>query len=105
METTLTASCSGPLPPPQHLEEYDRIVPGAATRIVRMAEREQEIKATALEGSVGNERLKTIGAILLGAGVVAIAAYATHLGEPAIAIPLGLAGFAMAIVRWLTRQK
>jgi len=33
---------SGPLPPPKHLAEYEKIVPGAAERIILMAEREQE---------------------------------------------------------------
>lgn len=33
---------SGPIPHPDVLREYDKIIPGAAERIVAMAEREQE---------------------------------------------------------------
>lgn len=33
---------SGPLPKPDALQEYDRIVPGAAERILRMAEKQAE---------------------------------------------------------------
>lgn len=33
---------SGPLPQPADLEKYDMIVPGAAERILQMAEKEQE---------------------------------------------------------------
>lgn len=33
---------SGPLPPPEALQKYDAILPGAAERIFRMAEKEQE---------------------------------------------------------------
>ena len=35
------AQFRGPLPPPAVLERYDRLLPGAAERILRMAEREQ----------------------------------------------------------------
>lgn len=31
---------SGPLPPPEELVKYDRILPGAADRIIRMAEQQ-----------------------------------------------------------------
>jgi len=31
---------SGPLPPPEELAKYDRILPGAADRIIRMAEQQ-----------------------------------------------------------------
>jgi uncharacterized membrane protein len=34
-------SISGPLPSPEIIAEYDRILPGAADRIIRMAENEQ----------------------------------------------------------------
>ena len=70
-----------------------------------MAEREQDIKATSLECSARNELRRINGAIWLGSGVLAISGYATYLSEPAIAIPLGLAGLATYLFRWLTRQK
>ena len=40
VETSL--SWSGPLPPPKVLEAYDRLVPGAAERIMKMAEQQSE---------------------------------------------------------------
>ena len=39
---SLTVSYSGPLPTPDILERYDAIVPGAADRIIRMAEQDLE---------------------------------------------------------------
>src|SRR6266508_605347 len=36
-----TVTHEGPLPPPQQLQAYDRVLPGLAERIVSMAEREQ----------------------------------------------------------------
>ncbi|WP_093804786.1 DUF2335 domain-containing protein [Stappia sp. ES.058] len=38
---TVAKHHSGPLPPAETLEGYDRIVPGAAERIIAMAERDQ----------------------------------------------------------------
>jgi uncharacterized membrane protein len=33
---------NGPLPPPAALEQFERIIPGSAERILRMAEKEQD---------------------------------------------------------------
>lgn len=44
-------SFSGPLPPPKHLAEYERILPGAAERIFRMAE-DQATHRRSLEQAV-----------------------------------------------------
>ncbi len=54
-------SYSGPLPPPEHLAQYNAIVPGAAERILAMAEREQEFQHKAQETALTNER-RTIDA-------------------------------------------
>ena len=42
------ASFSGPLPPPSILEDYDRVCPGAADRIIKMAEKEQKVNLLAI---------------------------------------------------------
>lgn len=47
-----TASYSGPLPLPQHLEHYDKVLPGAADRIVSMAEREMAHRHSREKGAV-----------------------------------------------------
>ena len=44
-------SFSGPLPPPSVLKQYDDIVPGAAERIIKMAE-EQFVHRTTIEKEV-----------------------------------------------------
>ena len=58
-----------------------------------------------MEGGVKNDRRRIDGAILLGLGVLGIAAYATFLEEPIIAVPLGLAGFLTFIARLLVRRR
>ncbi len=41
-QLTVTEHFQGPLPAPKHLRQYNEIVPGAAERIIVMAEKEQE---------------------------------------------------------------
>ena len=57
---THSQSFSGPLPPPQVLQEYNAAHPGLANRIVQMAENEQAhrhlIESTALAGSINAEK-------------------------------------------------
>lgn len=40
VQTVTTQAFQGPIPPPDALERYDAIIPGAAERILRMAESE-----------------------------------------------------------------
>ena len=47
-------SFSGPLPHPDILEGYDKIVPGAAERIIDMAENEQKHRISMDEKSISN---------------------------------------------------
>ena len=55
---TLQATFSGPLPPPVALQGYEMVVPGAAERILQMAEAEQQ-QALALQAKVvGQEVLE-----------------------------------------------
>lgn len=49
----VSRSFSGPLPPPEVLEHFNRVVPGSADRIIRMAE-EQFAHRTELEKKVIN---------------------------------------------------
>ncbi len=44
-EVRTEQSFSGPLPLPEHFAEYERILPGAAERILAMPEKEQQIRA------------------------------------------------------------
>ena len=44
----VAATYSGPLPPPAQLEHYERILPGAAERILAMVETEQRARLEAM---------------------------------------------------------
>ena len=101
------ASWTGPLPPPQALQQYDEILPGAADRIFRMAEErhrhqiEQEKAAIALENDALLSVDKNIAAEhsrsklgLVFAFVIALAG----IGTGAWLTAIGKAGFGMAFV-------
>ena len=83
--TSVAVSWQGPIPPPRELREYDLIVPGAASRILGMAE-QQSTHRMALEKHVvtGDSRRSYLGLILgfiialtfLGGGIFLI--YSGH---------------------------
>ena len=54
-EIIVSRQFSGPLPPPDALAQYDHVVPGAAERILKMAENEAEIRHRNEEKLVDNE--------------------------------------------------
>ena len=53
-------SFSGPLPPPEIIRDYDKILPGGAERIFAMAEKEQahrhNIDSTAVNGAISKDK-------------------------------------------------
>jgi uncharacterized membrane protein len=83
-EGGIVASFSGPLPPPNLLEGYERVLPGAADRIIAMAEQQmahrQRVEHSIVQSNIRHERwgmiiapiltiiLMTIGGVLLWAG-------------------------------------
>lgn len=92
VQVRTTESYSGPLPPADQLAAYDKVEPGAANRIIVMAEdyakhsRALEQTALSLEGKT---RLR--GQLL---GVVVVLAV---LGACLIALDLGYEAFAIAL--------
>lgn len=68
-------SFSGPLPPPTVLEKYDQILPGAAERIIKMAERQSEhrrgMEAKNLNSDIINSKLGlAFGFIIAMTGII-----------------------------------
>lgn len=61
---------SGPIPPPEQFEQYERILPGSADRILKMAEKQQDhrmaIEKEAITKSLNhNRRGQTFGFIAM----------------------------------------
>ena len=66
----------GPLPPPEILHGYDDILPGAADRIIRMAEKEQENAQDARMLAIRKEAADIRRGQIIG-GIVAMSAFLT----------------------------
>ncbi len=88
---------SGPIPPPEDMEHYERIHAGAAERILAMAEKEAEVRhkamllaAQAAHDDVSSARTETrIGQFLsffLTVAAFAVAAYCAKLGATKIGV-------------------
>lgn len=70
VHTEVTASAFiGPLPPAEAFEKYEAVCPGAANRIIFMAERQaehrQELEKAIVTASNRNSRMGIISALLL----------------------------------------
>jgi uncharacterized membrane protein len=63
-------SFSGPLPPPEVLQNYNQITPGAADRIITMAEKQsqhrQEIEIKVITSDIKNARLGLHYGLIIG---------------------------------------
>ena len=64
VKVAATLSYSGPLPPPEALQKYDQILPGAADRIIRMAESQhehrQKLEKTVVESNAFSQKVGLI---------------------------------------------
>jgi len=69
-------SFSGPLPPPQVLAEYERVVPGAAAKILDMAmsqsEHRKSLETKVINSNIGNSKLGLWFGLFIGVvGIIA----------------------------------
>lgn len=90
---------SGPLPPPEAFLGYQEVLPDAPDRILRMAEKEQDMRREAMRGTIGNDRSRIAGSIIISLAVIGLAGFALFLGHPWVAVPLGMTGILGALIR------
>ena len=101
----VSASWEGPLPPPNALQQYEEIVPGAAARILDMAERQSnhriQLEKTVIVGDSRRSNMGLIFAFLLSAAIIGVGAYLImndHDWAGASLIGLDLVGLATVFV-------
>ncbi|MGD0655383.1 MAG: DUF2335 domain-containing protein [Thermoguttaceae bacterium] len=70
--TNISSSFSGPLPPPNILEQYNKIVPGAAERIIAQAERQTEHRINIESKVIDSEITRSSNGLIAGT-IVALA--------------------------------
>ncbi|MGA9509161.1 MAG: DUF2335 domain-containing protein [Candidatus Sulfotelmatobacter sp.] len=80
-----SAAFSGPLPPPDALERYNQILPGAAERIIAMAENQQShrqgLEKHVIHSNVEAQRLGTLLGFVVAMTVVIGGMYLVHEGK------------------------
>ena len=88
-----SASFEGPMPPPAILEGYERLVPGAAERILAMAESDTKhqhaIEFSALNAAEGEVKRGQIFAFIIGLAALLASMFALYMGSPAVAGIIG----------------
>jgi len=104
--TIISEFFSSPIPPPHILQGYDKVLPGAADRILSMAERQekhrQELEKQRLQGDLTNEKhdmLFSFG-LLLAVLIVGALLIASNKPVEGLATLLGGAGILLAIHVW-----
>lgn len=84
--TQVSSSFSGPLPPPEVLAQFDRVVPGAAERIIAMAEKQADhrrgLEKKITESDISDSRLGLIFGFLIGLIGVGGGVMTAILGRP-----------------------
>jgi len=99
----------GPLPPPEQLAQFNQIVPGAAERILAMAEEEgrhtRAVQATALQAAVRSQFLGQGFAFLIAiGGMVAAYLLAMH-GHDGVASIIAGTTITTIVVAFLQARK
>lgn len=104
----------GPIPPPDMLAHYEEVLPGAAERIITLAERQQDDRTRVNErvlDILGAElRVEAIGqySALVIAVASAVVAIVTAVTDPSwVIVPIGVPAFAwtaMWALRGIVRQ-
>ncbi|MBF0137948.1 MAG: DUF2335 domain-containing protein [Magnetococcales bacterium] len=86
LQTIKKIEYEGPIPPPVILEGYDRLVPGAAERIISMAEESakfyQEITLLKLKSEIGIENKGLNYALIISVCCILSGLVAIWLGNP-----------------------
>jgi len=83
--TVETKTWSGPIPPPQTLEGYEMLVPGAADRILKLAETQTahriDMESTVIRGDSKRSYLGLIAGFALSTMVIAGGIYLIAIGH------------------------
>ncbi len=87
---------SGPLPPPGVFEKYEKVLPGAAERILKLAEEQskhrQTLERKVIDQDVRNSLLGIISALIVSLGFIIASAYTTVKGHPFVGSLIGVGG-------------
>jgi uncharacterized membrane protein len=96
---------SGPLPQPSDLEYYERIIPGAAERIISLAEKQSEhrqyLEKSVILSDIKNSRTGLWCALIIAISGIGSSVFCAAIGQPWAAAALSgtsLAGIVTAFI-------
>jgi uncharacterized membrane protein len=99
----------GPVPRPEIIEKYEKILPGAAERIFKSWENQTEHRQNLERSVVKTDNFKSILGVVLGFFVVVIAIIGGIItllqGQPLFGGGLSLVGLAMLATAFITSRK
>ncbi len=94
------------LPPPSELAEYEKMQPGAADRIIGLAEKGLSLESDALEKETTITRHRLMASTIVSLSMIATAVAAILFGPAWLSIPLGFGGvLALTLRDLLNRDK
>lgn len=100
---------SGPLPLPEDLAKYDHIVPGAAERILKMAEKEMDHRhaedSKLSKGIILTAKISIIFAFICVLILSGLSFYAIHLGHAAAGGSIAVGAIAAVAGAFLYKSK
>lgn len=100
---------AGPLPAPEDLEHYGRVIDGGPERIVAMAEEEQRhrhrMERLVVIGEFGIRLLGQVGALVTVISLAGLAAYCAKVGQPLVAgVVVAIGGAATVFLKYSARK-
>jgi uncharacterized membrane protein len=99
---------SGPLPPAEEFERYEKAHPGTAERILALAEKEAENRRNnndkLINAAITMARWSQRFALVLSLAGIAVAAVGLILGHPMSAIPPLIIAFTGLVSMFLSRK-
>jgi len=103
------SSFSGPLPPPATLEGYENILPGAADRIIKMAEQNANTRLSLdnkiVESDIKRSKKGQYLGFILSVLFIGAAILCAYLNQPFPASVLGVGGFSSIISIFVLGKK
>jgi uncharacterized membrane protein len=108
-QITVTQAYSGPLPPSAELSGYNEIVPGAAERIILMAEKSQDhqiyMERTAIAAQKRESLVGQIFALVISLSAFGTAVLMAVMGHPTVAGVIGGSTVVSLAVAFITGRK
>jgi len=97
-------SHSGLIPSLSELSRYEELVPGAADRIITLAENTQKTQEKAITGHIRLARLRIVTSSIISGLMIAAAGLSIIFYSTWLAIPLGSIGVGLLLLQDLSRR-